>query len=360
MSAALALLPSILAMVAGGGSWTTRGWLETTVGVVAPTPNAREPVVNRTRPTAAAAAPPAPRSAQQLLDTKDTKDTKEILDTEEILEKLTKTRRKLTKQQVVNLLNAIPTFNIVTEDEQMVTSLDANGKESICWYLDPNEAMSALMTMQAIHASTTLHLAVTSLGTAYALSEGWVASLSKVPLRVQGSQQVVRAVADSLGADTLAEHNKASGCGVVPIFSSDDLTSSRLMPLFLHPRDFVATWVSAGLPPERVPAELNVAPLKKIVNLMLTGSSGREWRTAVFVASEQSALVAIKCHKMAQGRAKKRTLRQMMRAAGLSEEEEEEEHDEDDDDDDDWDDWDDDDDDDAPWDDDDDHRRSFK
>ena len=45
----------------------------------------------------------------------------------------------------------------------MVTSLDANGKESICWYLDPNEAMSALVTMQAIHASTTLHLAVTSL-----------------------------------------------------------------------------------------------------------------------------------------------------------------------------------------------------
>ena len=80
---------------------------------------------------------------------------------------------------------------------------------------------------------------------------------------------------------------KAEVAAFVPVFASDELSSPECTPFFFDPRDFLATWVSAGLPAEKTPNELTVAPLEKLVGMMLEGAPGRDWRAAIFIPSEE-------------------------------------------------------------------------
>ena len=311
---ALSLLPCVLAMVTGG-QWTTRTWLETTVGRIVPTGTSKSRA-NVPAPSPHAPELPTAASMQQNAESSQ-QETGPV--------ELTPSRR-LSKRDVMRLLNTIPTFNLVDDTEQIVSSLDASGEESICCYLDPIEALSSLVVLHngtiasPADVQSNVHLAVgPDLGTALALSEGWATTPSNLPVRIQASRPII---------ERMKEHLVASGeadCFVVPLFTSEpfnELTSPRVTLFFLTPRDFAAAWISTGLPPDKIPPELTLAPLRTLVNLMLSGEESRDWRNSRFVASEQSALVALVCEKEAEMRAKRRTASQMARAAGLAEEEE--------------------------------------
>jgi hypothetical protein len=185
----------------------------------------------------------------------------------------------LSRQEVVNMLDSIPTFNLVTErDNRIVGVPDSKGEECIRWYLDVDEANSALVLAQTLKPDVPLRLSVTSLGTAFALCSKWQDCPSSLPLRLQASRAVVAAVAEELGATS------GDAGDAFPLFCCDALSNSRVMPFFLTREDLKDTWVGAGRPVERLPSDLTVTLLHQVVQLMRTDTS-TNWRAAMFVAS---------------------------------------------------------------------------
>lgn len=240
------------------------------------------------------------------------------------------------------MLNRVPAFCIVDEGERIVETVDVKGEKAIRWYVDPDEAKVALIVAQIMSPFTELHLSVTSLGHAYALAEGWTAADLEFPLRIEGSRSAVKGLNKALEDDSRADGEKLSdGCGVVPLFASEKLSTDHMMPFFFHPRDFLSTWLNAGLSAEKVPAQLAVTSLNKVVKLMLKGGpESQNLRNTLFVTGDQQAKTAGRCQELAQERQKKRTVMQMMKAVGLEgdpeewmDDDEEEEWDDDDDDD---------------------------
>ena len=192
----------------------------------------------------------------------------------------------LTKQEVINLLDTIPTFNIVDGDNRIVGTPDEAGEECLRFWSDLDEANSALVLAQTLRgASTTLRLACTPLGTSFAYAEGWQDTPATLPLRLHASRAVVAGVAEELGA-------APTDAAAFPLFCCDELSNSRVRPFFLSRQDLSDTWVSAGRPADALPSQLTVVLLRKLVQMMLTGHGGIDWRTAMFIASHRSTAKA--------------------------------------------------------------------
>lgn len=203
----------------------------------------------------------------------------------------------LSKQDVIRLLDSIPVFNVVTEaDNRIVGTTDEHGAECVRWFADADEAGSAMVVAQARNPAVSLQLACTPLGTAFALSEGWQSTPSKLPLKLHASRQVVAGVAEELNASADAD--------AFPVFCCDELSSARVRPFFLSKQDLAETWVAAGRSADSVPTELTVVLLSKLVQMMLTGHGGIDWRTAMFIASGTATAKAHELTERAEAAAK--------------------------------------------------------
>ena len=183
----------------------------------------------------------------------------------------------LTKQECVSKLDSCPTFNIVTVlGNKIIGTTDDSGEEAVRFWVDPDEASSALVVAQLQKPDVPLRLACTSLGTAFALVVGWANTGSALPLRLHPSKAVLAAVAEELGA---APDNEA-----FPIFACDALMNQKVIPLFLTKQDLKDTWIASGRPAESLPTDITVTSLRKIVSLMLADAS-MNWRGAMLVAN---------------------------------------------------------------------------
>ena len=61
--------------------------------------------------------------------------------------------RPLSKQEVVSKLDSIPTFNIVTvADSRIMSTTDETGAECVRWWVDVDEAQSALVVARTLPA----------------------------------------------------------------------------------------------------------------------------------------------------------------------------------------------------------------
>lgn len=199
----------------------------------------------------------------------------------------------LSKQDIVNLLDSVPVFNIVNDERKIVGTFDEAGTECIRWYADVEEAESALVVAQLRSPDMPLHLAVTPLGTAFALSEKWQSSPSALPLKLHASKTVTAGLAEELGATVDADD-------IFPVFSCEELSNARVMPFFLSRQDLADTWVAAGRPADKIPQELTVTLLRTLTKLMLErplerqdGAEGAaaapvNWRTSMFIASSKA------------------------------------------------------------------------
>lgn len=79
--------------------------------------------------------------------------------------------RPLGQQEVVDLLNVVPTFGVVSRTEQLVPLPGATGEMSIMFYLDIADAQAALKELRDANPRSGLQLSTVPLGTVYALSE---------------------------------------------------------------------------------------------------------------------------------------------------------------------------------------------
>ena len=172
------------------------------------------------------------------------------------LDKPERGARTLTKQQVVEKLDNVPMFTIVEEAGGALVGVPDESGEICCrWYADVEEVQSALVLTQHLNPDLPLSLGVTPLGTAFALTSGWKATSSAHPLKLQASKAIVAAVAKELGA---------APDGAFPLFGCDELSSPRLLPLFLSKHDLHATWKAMGKSAEAMPTDLSVSSLHTI------------------------------------------------------------------------------------------------
>ena len=79
--------------------------------------------------------------------------------------------RPMTRQEIVDKLNSVPTFSVVNDDDTILATPDAEGDLSACFYLELADAQAALADLRAANPRVALGLSATPLGTAYALSE---------------------------------------------------------------------------------------------------------------------------------------------------------------------------------------------
>ena len=82
-------------------------------------------------------------------------------------------------QEIINKLNAVPTFCILNGRENIVGLKDPSDPtgqlEVCCWFADPAEAKQTLAAAKEANPelSEQLHLGVTPLGVSYAIAAGW-------------------------------------------------------------------------------------------------------------------------------------------------------------------------------------------
>ena len=178
--------------------------------------------------------------------------------------------RPLDRQEVVDRLDAVPVFSVVNSDQMMLPSRPANDSALSCtFYLDLADARLALASASELNPGMALSLAVTPLGTAFALSE-WqqpppalddddadtaarqgvaqilretisgspppapsaaastsasTSASAEIRLRLQANQAEIDAVRHLLAASPtpplLARRNKLEGA--IPLFGSDEI-----------------------------------------------------------------------------------------------------------------------------------------
>jgi len=211
----------------------------------------------------------------------------------------------LTKQELVDKLDNIPAFHLMNDKLQIFPVPNEAGEIAVRWFVDVDEASSALVAVQLLNPDTPLQLGVTPLGTAYALANGWAPNQSTFPLKLMPSKAVVAALAQELGA----EPDESA----FPLFTCDEMTSARLRPFWTSAEDVRATWLSAGRKAETFPSNLHVVDLSRIVKLALT-ANGFDGRTLMLIASSKATAKAQQLQELAQSRERE------LEAAGLGDE----------------------------------------
>lgn len=206
---------------------------------------------------------------------------------------------------MVDKLDNIPTFHLMNDRSQIFPVPDEHGDIAMRWFLDVDDANSALVAVQLLNPETHLQLGVTPLGTAFALTSGWAPNGSQYPLKLMPSSVVVRALAQELGA--------TQDASTFPVFTCDELTSSRIRPFWTSAEDMRATWLSAGRSSETFPTKLHALDLSALVKLAMTNNSF-DGRTLMLIASSKATAKAQQLQELENERERAR------QAAGFGDE----------------------------------------
>ena len=134
--------------------------------------------------------------------------------------------KALTKQEITDKLNAIPTFCMLNKDNNIVGTSDAEGKPTCCWYTDPEEAQAVLAAMKEANpdAADGLHMGCIPLGEAFKVCKGWPAEVGEeeneetksINLKIQGTRRIGSEVIPAL-LKQLEEQEIDPGCWQLPV-----------------------------------------------------------------------------------------------------------------------------------------------
>lgn len=230
----------------------------------------------------------------------------------------------LTREEIINKLNGVPTFCIMNDDGGVVSMRDPNGSDdAVCtWYVDANEAKAVLQNAIKSNPSVQgLHLGVHGMGNAFSICKGWAnetedsglgevkytgkgAEGRSVSLRLMGNHGVVKQVGAQL-TEILKKEGIAPGDWLLPVFVCEELQSSKIFPVFFHPEDVAKTWLKAGRSKETTPENLKMMDLRSFVAMMQKPDN--PWHLVQFISSQESIELATEEAQKA------------MRAAGVSE-----------------------------------------
>jgi hypothetical protein len=246
----------------------------------------------------------------------------------------------------VDKLNAVPVFSIVNGAEQMVQTPDKESGELACrFYLEIDDAKAALQELRSNNPNAMIDVAVTPLGTAFALCE-WQTPVEE-SLGAAGAEDIAADLDDEyLGDDddddddddfgdagnvaeasievrlqaARAEMESVRGLlkkspvppllrrrnvlqGPIPLFGSDQIRFQRpagttaaadaadekeeestMLPLFFRRSDLLVAWVASGGSIDSLPA-VQVTDLRTIA-WQMQFDRNQDWRPLLFGAPE--------------------------------------------------------------------------
>ena len=197
----------------------------------------------------------------------------------------------LSREEIVAKLDTIPAFCIVDAKKQFVPLTMQNKAGStddvVVVWTEPLEAKDALA--QAIHQRPSAQLAMGTigLGKAFALSEGWAEAAGATRFRLQAHSKVSEELRPLLTRQL--EQQGMATADVFPIFMCEELSTEKLMPVFLSRAEMASTWntamAQAGVarPP---PAKLTAMDLRILVRSMQSG--GMDWSVLTFVGTDRA------------------------------------------------------------------------
>ena len=208
--------------------------------------------------------------------------------------------RALTRDEIIEKLNAIPTFCILNGDEGVVAmKLADDAKPSVMWFLDPEEAQAVLGAAVKDKPDAGLRLGCHGLGAVFEQCNGWgdadagatatAASGDQIQLKLMGPYGIVKEVAPKL-QELMRNQGMDPGDWQCPVFMCDQLQSRRIVPVFFNPADLAKTWATAGRKAEELPENLTVMDVRMLVQNMLTDSS--PWELIQFVGSQEAVKLA--------------------------------------------------------------------
>ena len=211
-------------------------------------------------------------------------------------------RKALTKEEIMEKLNAIPTFCIVNKDGGVIGMADAEGgKKSCCWFTDAAEAKAILAAVQKSNPDAGLRLECHGLGGAFTQCNGWESEDGKpvaeakspdgdaIELRLQGNHALCKAAGPKL-EKMLDDMGIDKGCWQLPLFICDKLQSPKIVPVFLNPRDLAKMWERSGRKKEDLPEDISVMDIRMLVKQMQTDEN--PWKIFHFVGSVDSVRLA--------------------------------------------------------------------
>ena len=229
---------------------------------------------------------------------------------DEILGKLKKQGiGPLSKEEIVEKLNGVPTFAVMQSDGSVISLPDPTGspgEECCTWFMDAAEARSTLRKVVAANPDLTgLHLACHGLGDFLNLCNGWPRKAdSALPsgdaprLKLQGSREVTAAVGPQL-VTALKGQGLDAGTWQLAVFIAEELSQAGpegeqiLLPVFLNPNDVRAAFDKVGLPPKAL-ERVNVMELRQLLRSMLEPAPDavNPWRAVRFVPSPEAMALA--------------------------------------------------------------------
>jgi len=201
--------------------------------------------------------------------------------------------KALTRDQIVEKLNAVPTFCLLNGQYNIVGLQDPEEpKVDVCfWMTDGADAKDMLEAAKAANppdVADSLHLGVTPLGLAFALSEKWAETKFNGDMRLRGAREDA-ARGDNVG-EMLRGQVEAQGLEqaswALPIFCCDELQGPAAMPMFLSRKALAETWVVSGRKLAELPQQQAVMDLRVLVAQMQTDAFA--WETLHFITERKS------------------------------------------------------------------------
>jgi len=199
------------------------------------------------------------------------------------------TGKALTKQQIIEKLNAVPTFCLLNGETNIVGLQDPeNPKFEVCFWmtdaLEAKEMLAAALQNNSEEVASRLHLGVTPLGLAYALASGWMETSFYGDMRLRGAREDTENVTAMLQGQVAAQGMEQASWQV-PVFCCDELQSPQSMPMFLSRKALQEAWVVSGRKLCDLPQQA-VMDLRVLVAQMQTDAFA--WGTLDFKAARRS------------------------------------------------------------------------
>jgi len=213
---------------------------------------------------------------------------------------------QLSKSEITQMLNRVPTFCIMEPDGSVISLPDRDGQdgdECCTWFIDAGEAQLAFKRVVAANPDVTgLHLRTFGLGDAFTMCNGWPDSPQGThDLKITGTREVV-SQCKVLLAEALQKAGFDGGSWTLPVFIGEELARTgesgeqMSLPIFLSPHHLRATYERVGVGKEAMQKGPKALDLRMLVAQMAaaTNEIPNPWRAVEFVAQPEAVELANK------------------------------------------------------------------
>lgn len=213
----------------------------------------------------------------------------------------------LCREEIVEKLNAVPTFCIMQDDGSVISLPDVDGSEGdecCTWFLTAEEARSSLVKVKAANPNLSVRLVSQNLGDFIMMSDGWPQKVDAPSsddgprLKLKGLSEVTTMVGPQL-VKALDGAGLNPGLWQVAVFVAEELAQATtegeqtMLPIFLSPNDVRAAYDKLSISPEAL-SRVKVLELRQLIQMMTaeTPDAINPWRAAQFLTSPSAIQLA--------------------------------------------------------------------